>query len=74
MAGNPILDAMGNRKNEATNDKAAILQQAKALMNGDNPMMNAVRMLVGRRNPKDVFYEECRKQGVNPDDILSMLQ
>lgn len=30
--------------------------------------------LLGGRSPKEVFYEECNKRGVNPELILSKLR
>lgn len=71
MAGNPILEALGSKPQ---NNRAALLQQAKALMEGNNPIMAAVRMMTAGRDPQQVFYDECQKRGVNPDDILQMIR
>lgn len=51
------------------NPQAAIMQAAQ-----QNPMLNNVLSLCQGKNPKDVFYAQCQKMGVNPDEILSMLR
>lgn len=72
MAGNPILQALGQLS--VGSDKSAILQQAKALMGGNNPLMDTVRAMVAGKDPQQVFYAECQRRGVNPDDILALLK
>lgn len=47
-------------------------QNIAALKN--NPQLQSIRNLIGNRNARDVFYEECSKRGVNPNDIISMLK
>lgn len=49
--------------------QAALMKVAQ-----QNPQLNQVMQLVGGRNPKDVFYEECRKHGIDPNAVLSELQ
>ena len=56
------------------NDIRAAVSKAKQLMNGDNPMMAAVRMMTAGKNPEKVFYSECQRMGVNPEDILSLIR
>lgn len=55
--------------NAAKNPKQAFMQVAQ-----QNPQLNAVMQMVGGRNPQEVFYEECQKKGVNPEDIISQLR
>lgn len=49
-------------------------EQQNVLAMKNSPQMQTIRNLVGGRNPRDVFYEECSKRGVNPNDVLSMLR
>ena len=49
--------------------RRAIMQVAQ-----QNPQLNAVMQMVGGRNPQAVFYEECQKHGVNPDEVISLLR
>lgn len=55
--------------NAAKNPQQAFMQVAQ-----QNPQLNAIMQMVGGRNPQEVFYEECQKNGVNPEDILSQLR
>ena len=47
---------------------------ALQMMTGQIPVLGQVLQMVQGRNPKDVFYEECKKVGANPDEILSYLR
>ena len=49
---------------------SAALQQAAS----QNPMLSSVLSMVGNRDPRSVFYDLCRKNNINPDDILSQLK
>ena len=49
-------------------------QQALMMAAQQNPQLNSVMQMVGGRDPQQVFYEECKKSGVNPEDILSQLR
>lgn len=49
-------------------------QTAIQTVAGQNPMLGGVMRLIGGRDPQAVFYEECRKKGVDPDEILSLLK
>lgn len=51
------------------NPQQALVQAAQ-----QNPQLNAVMQMCQGKNPKDVFYAECQKRGVNPEDILSQLR
>lgn len=54
----------------ASGDPEKLLQMASA----NNPAMALVAKVVGNRDPKTVFYELCKENGINPDDILSQLR
>ena len=49
-------------------------QQALMMAAQQNPQLNAVMQMVGNRDPQQVFFEECKKNGVNPEDILNQLR
>lgn len=49
---------------------SAAMQQAAS----QNPMLSSVLSMVGNRDPKAVFYDLCRKNNINPDDILNQLK
>lgn len=49
-------------------------QQALMMAAQQNSDLNSVLQLVGGRNPEQVFYEECQKGGINPEDILKELR
>ena len=62
-----------------------IIQMAKSgnnpkqLLNslvGQNPQLNQVMQLVnsGKMTPKQIFMNMANQQGVNPNDIISMLK
>lgn len=54
----------------ASSDPEKMLQMASA----NNPAMALVAKVVGNRDPKTAFYELCKENGINPDDILSQLR
>jgi hypothetical protein len=49
-------------------------QQAIAQMAGQNPQINTIMQMCQGKDPKDVFYAECEKRGVDPESILSQLR
>jgi hypothetical protein len=51
------------------NPQSAIMQMAQS-----NPQINSIMQLVGNRNPKDVFMEECQKRGIDPNMIINQLK
>ncbi|MCI8800348.1 MAG: hypothetical protein HFH88_11135 [Lachnospiraceae bacterium] len=55
--------------NGVKNPKQALMMAAQ-----QNPQLNSVMQMVGGRDPQQVFYEECKKNGVNPEDILNQLR
>lgn len=83
---NPLMQGMG--MTSGVNQQA--LQQVKRIMNmfraasnpqqmlmqaaQQNPAIGTVMQMCNGKNPKDVFYEQCQKMGVNPDDIINQLR
>lgn len=83
---NPLMHGMG--MGGSVNQQA--LQQVKRMMNmfrsagnpqqmlmqaaQQNPAIGTVMQMCNGKNPKDVFYEQCQKMGVNPDDIINQLR
>lgn len=49
-------------------------QQALMMAAQQNPQLNAVMRMCQGKDPQQVFYEECQKNGVNPEDILKELR
>lgn len=49
-------------------------EKALQMVSANNPAMSLVAKVVGNRDPKTVFYELCKENGINPDDILSQLK
>lgn len=50
------------------NPQAALQQAAK-----QNPMLASVMAMCNGRNPQEVFYEQCQRCGVDPQQIMGML-
>lgn len=60
---------MMNMFRAAGNPQQMLMQAAQ-----QNPAIGTVMQMCNGRNPKDVFYEQCKKMGVNPDDIINQLR
>ena len=60
---------MMNMFRAASNPQQMLMQAAK-----QNPAIGTVMQMCNGKNPKDVFYEQCQKMGVNPDDIINQLR
>ena len=52
-----------------SNPQHAIMQMAQ-----QNPQINSVMQMLNGRNPKDVFMEECKKRGIDPNTIINQLK
>lgn len=52
----------------AKNPQAALMAAAQ-----QNPALGSVMQMCQGRNPKDVFYEQCKQHGVNPNDVISQI-
>lgn len=59
---------MASLLKSSNNPQAAIMQLAQ-----QNPQMKQILNLCNGKNPKDVFMEECKNRGINPDEIISQL-
>lgn len=44
-------------------------QNSKQMLNNT---LNEVKQMVQGRNPQEVFFEECKKRGVDANSILSI--
>lgn len=53
----------------ASNPQQMLMQAAQ-----QNPAIGTVMQMCNGKNPKDVFYEQCQKMGVNPDEIINQLR
>lgn len=49
-------------------------QQMLNAMAAQNPQLAGIISMLGGRNPKDVFYQQCKQQGINPDDVINALK
>lgn len=87
---NSLMGMMSGSPASGSGINMGAIQQAKQMMNmfkamknpqqaimeaaQNNPQLNSVMQMVGGRNPQEVFYEECKKRGVNPDEIINALK
>jgi hypothetical protein len=81
---NPLMGAMGGGINPAAIKQVKQMmnalrtmqnpQQAMQQMIGQNPQLKSIMQMCNGKNPKDVFYAECEKQGIDPESILSQLR
>lgn len=60
---------MMNMFRTASNPQQMLMQAAQ-----QNPALSTVMQMCNGKNPKDVFYEQCQKMGVNPDDIINQIR
>ena len=68
---NPMLQQLSMTKLNPLNNA---VQQARSIMQNGGQMMNTVRAMVGNGDPQKIFYEECKRRGVDPNSILSMIR
>lgn len=84
---NPLMQAMGN---QTTGINTQAVQQVKQMMKvfrsagnpqqfliqaaQQNPDLDNVMKLCNGKNPKDVFYDQCQKMGVDPNYIINQLK
>lgn len=59
---------MASLLKSSNNPREAIMKLAQ-----QNPQMKQILNLCNGKNPKDVFIEECKNRGINPDEIISQL-
>ena len=68
---NPAIDSFKRTLRmlqTAQNPQSALMQFAQK-----NPQMAQIMQICNGKNPKDVFYSECQRMGVNPEEIISQL-
>ena len=53
----------------AQNPQQAFMQAAQ-----QNPALGNIMQMVSGKDPRQVFYAECQRRGVNPDDIINQLR
>ncbi len=63
------IKQMMNMFQAAQNPQQALMQAAK-----QNPALGAVLNMTSGKNPQEVFYEECKKNSVDPESILKLLR
>lgn len=63
------IQQMANAIGAAQNPEAALMQMAQ-----QNPKIAAILEMCRGRSLKEVFYEQCRQRGANPDDIIPQLK
>lgn len=44
------------------------------MLSSKNPLLGNVMRMVSGRDPKQVFYAECQRQGIDPNEIINMLK
>lgn len=81
-AANPAMGAQNNFLQAAQSAKKMMgmlqgvknPQQALMMAAQQNPQLSAVMQMVDGRNPQEVFYEQCKKNGVDPNTIINALK
>lgn len=84
FSGNAPAKASTNGLNmQAVNTVKGMLQNLRSVQNPEavvqtiaskNPLLGNVMRLVGGRDPKQVFFEECQRQGIDPNEIINLLR
>lgn len=54
--------------NMAKNPQAAIMQAAQ-----QNPTLGSIMQMCNGKNPKDVFVEQCKNHGLDPDSTMKQI-
>lgn len=87
---NPFFAKTTNQTNPKLNLNPEMIQQAKnmlaelnacgnpasamSLVSQKFPALQTVLSLIKGKNPEEVFKSECKRLGVNPEDILSQIK
>lgn len=79
---NPAMGAQNNLMQAAQSAKRmmgmlqAVNNPQQALMAAaqQNPQLNAVMQMCHGRDPREVFYEQCKKQGIDPNAVINALK
>lgn len=83
--GRPGMQAgqQGRIDPQAVNTVKGMISNLKSVSNPEmvinrlasqNPLLGNVMRLVGGRDPRQVFYAECQKCGVDPNEVINMLK
>lgn len=79
----PAKMSQGALNPQAVNTVKGMLQNLRSVQNPEavintlaskNPLLNNVMRMIGGRDPKQVFFEECQRQGIDPNEIINMLR
>lgn len=54
---------------QSANDPAAAINALAQ----QNPQVRQVMQMCSGKNPRDVFIQECKNRGINPDELMSQL-
>lgn len=84
-ATNPAMAPMGNmgmikQAAQSAKNMMGMLRGVKnphqALMAAaqQNPQLSAVMQMCQGRNPQEVFYEQCKKNGIDPNTVINALK
>lgn len=49
-------------------------QQALMMAAQQNPQLSAVMQMCQGKDPQSVFYEQCKKQGIDPNAVINALK
>lgn len=49
-------------------------QQLMGNLMSQNPQVASVMKMLNGRDPKTFFYEQCKQNGINPDDIINSIK
>ena len=63
------LKGIINQIQSMANPQMAIMQMAQ-----QNPAINQVMQMCRGKNPKDMFFEECKRRNIDPNAILNQLK
>lgn len=55
--------------NAMSNPQAALMQMAQS-----NPQISELLQMCHGKNPKDVFSEQCKQHGLNPDEAIKQIR
>lgn len=71
---NPLFNSQNNSNGVLGLLKAAKNPAAAMSMLSGNPMMKQVMEMCNGKDPQQVFLAECKKRGVNPQEILDLFR
>lgn len=81
---NPIMGSqVGNSLTQAAQSAKRMIgmlqgvknpQQALMAAAQQNPQLNEVMQMCQGKDPQQVFYDECKKHNIDPEQVMSMLR